>query len=153
MVEPIIKTIVVASDADLALEIFVTRMADWWPLDGHSSSASDGNAALSVTAEPMVGGALFETRHDGTRDEWGKILEYEPGKRIATTWHPGNNKDAPTLLEVDFRDAGKGRCQVTLTHSGWDAWGDRAREMRENYDKGWEFVFGDRYVAGCGDLA
>ncbi len=149
MTDPIVKTIIVDCDAATAFEVFVTRIAGWWPLDGHTASAADGKAAQAVTIEPRVGGAFYETTHDGGRNEWGEVLEYDPGRRIATTWHPGNNKDAPTHLAVDFEDHGANETRVTLTHSGWEIWGEKADEMRENYDKGWNFVFGERYMGGC----
>ncbi len=146
MTDPIIKTIDVSCSPQEAFAVFVERIAVWWPLDGHASSAADGKAALAVTIEPKVGGRMYETRHDGTIDEWGKVLAFAPGERLTTTWHPGNNKHAPTQLDVTFEDLEGGRCRVTLTHSGWEAWGDKAQEMRDNYDTGWDFVFGDRYA-------
>lgn len=35
---------------------------------------------------------------------------------------------------------------MTLTHSGWEAWADRAEEMRGNYNGGWDIVFGENYA-------
>ena len=151
MTDPIIKTLEVTCDAATAFDVFVNRITAWWPLDGHSASAASGNAARGVTLEPRVGGAFFETMHDGNRNEWGEVLEYEPGRKLATTWHPGNNKDAPTRLEVTFEDLPGGRAKVTLVHSGWEIWGEAADEMRANYDEGWNFVFGDRYAGGCSE--
>lgn len=34
---------------------------------------------------------------------------------------------------------------VRLVHSGWEKFGDRAIEMRGNYDTGWDYVFGECY--------
>ena len=146
MTEPIIKTLDVNCSPEKAFEVFVTRIGTWWPLAGHSSSAGDGKDALDVTIEPRVGGAFFETRHDGAKDLWGEVLEYSPGEKFASTWHPGNNKDHPTRLDVVFEAAGEGGCRVTLTHSGWEAWADRAEEMRGNYNGGWDIVFGENYA-------
>lgn len=148
MTDPIVKEITVPCDAQMAFDIFVHRIASWWPLDGHSASAGDGKAAQDLTIEPHVGGEMYETKHDGTRDLWGKVLEFEPGRKLATTWHPGNNKDNPTRLDVAFEAAGDG-CRVTLTHSGWEAWGEKADEMRDNYNGGWEIVFTERFAEGC----
>lgn len=150
MTKPIVKTIAVNCSAAEAFDVFVDKIADWWPLDGHSASASQGGAAHSVTLERRVGGAFYETMHDGGRDDWGKVLIWEEGRRFVTSWHPGNNKDNPTQLEVEFADNENGTSAVTLTHSGWEAWGDRADEMRAAYDSGWDFVFGARYLGGCG---
>ncbi len=147
MTDSIIKTLDVSCDAAQAFDIFVNRIAAWWPLDGHAVSAAAGKVAVAVTIEPKVGGAVFETMYDGTRTDWGEILEFEPGRKLAMTWHPGNNADNPTRVDVVFDDLLDGGSRVTLTHSGWEVWGDQAADKRGNYDKGWDFVLGERYAA------
>ncbi|MEM7521241.1 MAG: SRPBCC domain-containing protein [Pseudomonadota bacterium] len=146
MTDPIIKTITVGCAPARAFEIFVDRTTTWWPLDGHVASAAAGKAALAVTIEPRVGGAIYETMYDGSRTDWGEVLAYEAGRQIAMTWHPGNNADNPTRVEVFFEAAADGGTKVTLTHSGWEVWGDTAQTRRDNYNIGWDFVLGDCYV-------
>lgn len=146
MTEPIIKTLDVACAPERAFEIFVHRIASWWPLDGHAASAAAGKAALAVTIEPKVGGAVFETMYDGSRTDWGEVLEFDEGRKLAMTWHPGNNADNPTRVDVIFESSGASGTTVTLTHSGWEIWGEDAAAKRENYDSGWDFVLGTCYV-------
>ncbi len=146
MTEPIIKTISVACTPERAFDIFVNRIASWWPLDGHAASAAAGKAALAVTIEPKVDGAVFETMYDGSRADWGKVLAFDEGCHMAMTWHPGNNADNPTRVDVTFEDDGAGGTKVTLTHSGWEIWGEDAAAKRENYDSGWDFVLGTCFV-------
>lgn len=146
MTEPIVKTIEVGCAPDRAFDIFVNRIASWWPLDGHVASAAAGKAALAVTIEPEVGGAVYETMYDGSRTDWGKVLEFEEGRKLAMTWHPGNNADNPTKVEVAFAALDGGRTAVTLTHSGWGVWGETAQDRRGNYDSGWDFVLGECFV-------
>ncbi|MEP4199096.1 MAG: SRPBCC domain-containing protein [Aliishimia sp.] len=147
MNDPIVKTINVPCSSAHAFDVFVNKISSWWPLDGHAASAAAGKAALAVTIEPHVGGAVFETMYDGTRTDWGKVLEFEEGHKMAMTWHPGNNADTPTRVDVEFEDADDGTTRVTLTHSGWEIWGEDADAKRENYDSGWDFVLGKRYAA------
>ena len=40
---------------------------------------------------------------------------------------------------------------MTLTHGGWHTYGDRAAAMRANYDKGWDFVLGERFAGTARD--
>ncbi len=141
MLEPISKTIDVPCDAAQAFDVFVSRIAVWWPKDGHAVSASVGMAALSVTIEPRIGGAVYETMWDGTRSDWGEVLEFELGQKLAMTWHPGNNADNPTRVDVLFETLNAAETRVTLTHSGWEVWGDEAAARRGSYDSGWEAVF------------
>jgi len=149
MTDPIIKSIDVPCLPERAFEVFVTRISTWWPLGGHSASASSGHAARSITIDPRVGGAVIEIMHDGAQDIWGEVLEFEPGRKLATTWHPGANKDAPTRLDIEFHALPNGHCRVTLTHSGWEIWADRANEMRGNYSTGWDTVFGQCFGPAC----
>ena len=146
MPDPIVKTIEVGCDAEHAFDVFVNRITKWWPLDGHAASAASGKAALAVTIEPQFGGAVYETMWDGGRNDWGEVLEYEPGAKLAMTWHPGNNADNPTRVDVVFDDLGDQRTRVTLTHSGWDVWGETAMARRGSYDTGWDFVLGKCYA-------
>lgn len=150
MTDPIVKTIDVPCSPAHAFDVFVNRISDWWPLDGHAASAAAGKAALGVTIEPRVGGKVFETMHYGGIDLWGEVLAFDPGARLSITWHPGNNKAHPTHVSVSFASLDGGKTRVTLTHSGWEAWADRAGEMRENYNTGWDFVFGERFAAMLG---
>ncbi|WP_299947679.1 SRPBCC domain-containing protein [uncultured Ruegeria sp.] len=146
MIDPIIKTIVVNAVPERAFDIFVNRIAKWWPLDGHAVSAAQGQPALAVTIEPRVGGAVYETMFDGTRVDWGKVLVFEEGTRLAFSWHPGTNKDRPTHVEVWFETHGDGQTKVTLTHSGWEVWATEATGKRTGYDSGWDHVLGECYA-------
>lgn len=141
MTDPIVKTLNVPCTAEQAFDVFVERIGTWWPLESHAASAAAGKAALDVTIEPHVGGAVYETMWDGGRNDWGKVLEFERGKTLSMTWHPGNNADHPTQVTVTFEDTSAG-ARVVLTHSGWEIWADKAADARGNYDGGWDVVFG-----------
>ena len=93
-----------------------------------------------------VGGAVYETMHDGTRAAWGEILEYTDGRKIAMTWYPGNNANNATRVDVAFEALSDDLTRVTLTHSGWEIWGDAAQHKRENYNSGWDIVFGTHFA-------
>ena len=149
MTDPITKTVDVNCAPDLAFEVFVNRITRWWPLDGHAVSASAGKAALAVTIEPVVGGAVYETMHDGQRTDWGTVLEFVPGEKLAMTWHPGNNADNPTRVDVAFAAQGDTGTRVTLTHSGWEVWGKDAEDRRAMYNGGWDHVLGTCFAQGC----
>jgi uncharacterized protein YndB with AHSA1/START domain len=144
MTPPIIKTVELPCSAAYAFNVFVGQIGQWWPLDSHAASASSGQRAQDVVIEPRVGGRIIETTHDGGTDLWGEVLEVEPGARLAFSWHPGNSKDHPTRVEIVFQDGGNDICRVTLTHSGWEA-----GAKRDDYDSGWDMVFGQRFAQAC----
>lgn len=149
MTDPVVKSVEVACSPVDAFDIFVNRIANWWPLESHAASARHGHAALSVKIEPRVGGKVTETMYNGEPDTWGEVLVFEPGQALAITWHPGTNKDHPTRVDVVFETVGDGRTKVTLTHSGWEVWADKADEMRDNYNGGWVAVFERGYAKAC----
>lgn len=147
--DPVVKTIDVPCSAAEAFDVFVHHTSSWWPLSKHAVSAGAGKVAQAVTIEPQKGGAVYETMHDGTRSEWGQVLEYDPGRRLAMSWHPGTPEETATEVVVVFSAKPEGGCRVELTHSNWQAWGERASEMRGNYDGGWVHVFEECYAAQC----
>ncbi|WP_170475721.1 SRPBCC domain-containing protein [Ruegeria arenilitoris] len=146
MTDPIVKAVTVSATPVRAFEVFVNHIAKWWPLDKHAVSAADGKPALAVTIEPKVGGAIFETKWDGERADWGRVLEFEPGHRLAFSWHPGTDRTKPTRVEVVFEEDASGCSLITLTHSGWEIWATEAPDKMDGYNSGWDFVFGERYA-------
>jgi uncharacterized protein YndB with AHSA1/START domain len=149
MTDPIVKTLDLPCPAAQAFDLFVNRIAAWWPLDTHSVSAGSGMTAIAVTIEPRIGGAVYETTHDGARSVWGEVLVFEEGRRLTVTWHPGRDRSVATRVDVRFDDVAGGRAQVTLTHSGWEALGDVAQLRRDDYNQGWDMVFGARFARTC----
>jgi uncharacterized protein YndB with AHSA1/START domain len=147
-VEPVRKSITVASPVDRAFATFTERIADWWPTDTHSIGAYDDK----VETEEIVfvggeGGRLYERVSDGRECNWGEIVVWEPPSRVVLTWHPGYEDPSEfTELEVRFTADGEGT-RVDLEHRGWERLGDRAQEASRGYNEGWNFVL-DRYVAG-----
>lgn len=148
MTDPIVKSVQVKCSAEHAFNVWVSRIADWWPLDTHAVSLADGKSAQSVEIEPFVGGGIIETKHDGSQTRWGTVQEFVPAKRFAMTWHPGYGADKQTLVEVSFTATATG-ATVTLTHSGWQVWGDDARNRITGYVEGWAHILGDLYAPIC----
>ena len=73
---------------------------------------------------------------------------WEPGRRVAFSWHPGRDPAGAQWIEVAFR-ANPAGTRVTLVHGGWEALGERATVSREAYRNGWPTVFGQRYREYC----
>lgn len=149
MTDPIVKTLELPCAAARAFDIFTRDTTRWWP-GSHSVSSGAGKAPQAVTIEAKPGGAVYETMHDASRCDWGRVLEFEDGVRFAMTWHPGDNGDNPTRVEVAFEDLPGGGARLTLTHTGWEAWGEGARARRDSYNAGWDAVLGQHYLPACG---
>jgi DNA-binding transcriptional ArsR family regulator len=135
-IDPVAKILELAVTPDHAFDLFVNRMGQWWPLTTHSVSTDE---AQDVRIDGRVGGRIIEVTRDGVEHEWGVITAYDPGKRIQFTWHPGTPEDASTQVDVRF-DAIDSATRVTLVHTGWEARGDDAQGIRDNYESGWDHV-------------
>lgn len=135
-IDPVAKTLELGVTPEHAFDLFVNSMGRWWPLSTHSVSR---NEAKDVRIDGRVGGLVIEVTRDGVEHEWGVVTVYDPGERIQFTWHPGTPEDASTHVDVRF-DATDSGTRVTLVHTGWEARGDDAQGIRDNYESGWDEV-------------
>jgi len=145
MLDPITKTLEVPCDQQKAFTVFVNEVNTWWPLDKNTVSAMGGQVAKQVVIEPNVNGKVYEIGHDDTEHLWGSVTRYEPFSAITLDWHIGLPAENASAVEVKFTPLNNGHTQVVLTHSRWEAFGDKAEEMRAGYDGGWVGVFEQAY--------
>jgi uncharacterized protein YndB with AHSA1/START domain len=146
-VPPVVKTITVRCTPENAFRVFTEEIGAWWPLDTHSI----GPSAETCVFERREGGRLFERLPDGTEHLWGTVVLWQPPRRLAFTWQLTRPAEQAQRVDVAF-DPCPGGTRVQLTHSGWERLADKARGMRDSYDKGWGKVFEQCY-AGRADAA
>lgn len=149
MLDPITKTIEVPCTQEQAFTTFVNEVSHWWPLDKNSVSAMNGEIAKQVTIEAKTGGKVFEIGHDDTEHHWGSVTEYQPHELITIDWHIGLPPENASEVSVRFTAVGDSQTKVELTHSRWEAFGDKADAMRSGYDQGWVGVFETAYLGAC----
>jgi uncharacterized protein YndB with AHSA1/START domain len=128
------SSVTVALPREEAFRLFTERIGSWWPLATHSVFAEE---AVTVTMEPRVGGRLYEAAAGGRTSDWGVVTAWEPVDRVAVTWHPGDEAELATLVEVTFSEAPDGGTQVDLLHTGWEVLGADAAEQGARYQDGW----------------
>jgi uncharacterized protein YndB with AHSA1/START domain len=133
----LVTTVTVPARPDRAFAVFVDEVGAWWPLAGFSV----GGASSSVAFERDPDGRatrLVETLADGGSADWGTVTRWDPPHSLAFTWHPGEQADAATRVEVTFTPDGDATV-VALTHSGWEARADGGA-ARTRYGTGWKLV-------------
>jgi uncharacterized protein YndB with AHSA1/START domain len=135
---PIVKSVLVSLPVDEAFRLFTAGISQWWPLASHSVG---GDEAISCTIEGKVGGRVYETQMDKSQSEWGRVLAWEPPRRLAFTFYPGRTPADSTEVEVTFQ-AEPGGTRLTLIHRGWEHCGETIQAERPGYDRGWEYVLG-----------
>jgi hypothetical protein len=128
-IAPVRREVLVSATPLHAFNVWTQQLDAWWPFATHSVHGSESTAAF-------VDGVLIETATDGSTCIWGTVTTWNPGVRLAMTWHPGHAEDASTTVDVSFAAEPDGRTRVTLTHTGWENRAD-AVAARDNYETGW----------------
>jgi uncharacterized protein YndB with AHSA1/START domain len=133
---PVVIDVEVALAPAAAFDLFVDGFGGWWPLATYSCFEAE---AADVRFPREVGAVITEVSTTGDEAAWGTVLVFEPGARLAFTWHPGGDPGRATEVEVLFAPTATGTA-VQLTHTGWERVGERAEEARQTYASGWPGV-------------
>ncbi len=123
---PVLRAVHVRRTPEDAFAIFTGRIAAWWPLLTHGLFGERSGGVA------FVDGRLVERSLDGEEVLWGSVTSWEPGTRLALTWHPGRDEGPTTSVEVVFVPDEDGT-RVELTHAGWDVFGADAVAARRAY--------------------
>ena len=135
---PVRKSILVQAAPDRAFTVFTANMGRWW-LRSHSINAAP---IADVVIEPHAGGRWYERGEDGSQCQWGKVLAWEPPRRVLLAWQIGGNwkydSALVTEVEVNFIPEGGGT-RVELEHRHLERMGDAAEGARAAFDSpdGW----------------
>lgn len=135
------KTLFVPWLPQEAFHMFTNQIGEWWPLATHSlADKNKGEQATSAIIEPHAGGKVYEVLADGhTHKSWGEVLKYVPGQLLTLKWRVNCSGNQATEWEVIFSPAGQ-QTKIDLLHRGWESFGAEAEDMKQKYDKGWDFV-------------
>jgi len=131
------KTIEVKAPIDRAFAVFATCMGAWWHKE-HSINRDTKQA--DVIIEPRPGGRWFEIGEDGSERDWGRVIAYDPPRRLVLAWQltrefeydPGFE----TTVEVNFEES-DGATIVQFEHRDLERMGADAAATLEGMDGGW----------------
>ncbi len=102
-----------------AFEVFTREIGSWWRPNILFRFTSSAPGTLAF--EPGPGGRFTETQPDGTVFEIGRVMVWEPGRRLVFTWRQDSfGPDQLTEVEVRFEPVGE-ETRVTVEHRGWDS--------------------------------
>ncbi|WP_436498165.1 SRPBCC domain-containing protein [Actinokineospora sp. HUAS TT18] len=132
----------VAVDPETAFAVFTADIGAWWKRG--TPYWNDGERGQQLRFEPEVGGRLIEV-HDlesGEGFEIGRVLVWEPGRRLVFTWRQDGWAAAETTdVEVRFEPTKQGT-RVSVEHGGWDRVGSAPAGITEGYTHGWAKLLG-----------
>jgi uncharacterized protein YndB with AHSA1/START domain len=143
--EPVRYEVVVEAPQEKAFRVFTEGMNNWW-----SRTHKIGKGALKTAVlEPRVNGRWYEIDDDGSQCEWGKVLVWEPPRRLVLAWQINGqwqfDPELVTEVEVVFRAEGPGRTRVELEHRNLDRFGAAAEAIRKAFSApdGWPGLLGN----------
>jgi uncharacterized protein YndB with AHSA1/START domain len=123
--------IVVDATPDRAFRMFTEKMATWWPAEHHIAKA----AMKTVVMERRANGRWFEVGIDGSETNWGRVLVWDPPRRVVLAWQLTAewqfDSKFETEVEVKFVPAGKSQTRVTLEHRNLERYGAKEEGVRK----------------------
>jgi uncharacterized protein YndB with AHSA1/START domain len=138
-IESVRKQIVVAASQEHAFRTFTDGIGTWWPKEHHVGKSPMASAVI----EPRPGGRWYAVCEDGTECDTGKVLAWDPPRRVVLAWQLTTgwqyDPDFITEVEITFVDEGPRRTRVTLEHRDLERFGAGAEELRKAVDSpgGW----------------
>jgi uncharacterized protein YndB with AHSA1/START domain len=142
--DPIRRAISVSWDQEAAFRRFTADFAKWWP----SYALSIGGSRIArVVFECRVGGVIYEEHRDGTRFQWGKVLELDAPRRVVIAWHSSRDESDAQRVEVTFVPERTGT-RVELVSSGWEKLSAKAKGAYGGYQMSWRAAiekYADRF--------
>ena len=131
------KQLTVEAPLDRAFRVFTASMGSWWPREHHI-----GKAALKdCVIEPKVNGRWYELGDDGSTCEWGKVLAWDPPRRLLLAWQLNAEfKYDPSLVtevEVTFTLLSPKLTQVDFEHRNLERFGEAAERLQGAMGTGW----------------
>jgi uncharacterized protein YndB with AHSA1/START domain len=138
---PVLKTVTVKASVDHAFKVFTEGFDGWWPRSHHIGKQPMTLAVL----EPKDGGRCYGRSADGTDADWGRVIVWEPPRRLVIAWQINADwQYEPDLaksseVEIRFTPESDGSTRVDLEHRHFERHGAGALGMRTSVDSpnGW----------------
>jgi len=110
----------VKATPERAFEAFTGEIGAWWRPNGlFETTPRPGVLSFEPPGAAGSAGRLIETRAGGKVFEIGKILAWEPPRRLVFSWRQANfPPDLTTEVEVGFEAVGE-ETRVSVEHRGF----------------------------------
>jgi uncharacterized protein YndB with AHSA1/START domain len=127
-----------------AFSLFVEEFQTWWPRE--YTWSQDVLEAIGI--EPGIDGMCYERGPHGFRCDWGRVLVWEPPRRLEFTWQisprrePVPNPTLASVVGVSFDERSDGSTQVSLEHWGFERHGSGSAEYQAAMGSahGWPYI-------------
>lgn len=138
------RTLRVSVPIDFAFRMLTQKMGTWWPASHHIGKTP----FTEIVVEPHAGGRWFERDIAGAECDWGRVLVWEPPKRVVLSWHLQPDwhydPDLSRASEVcfEFLAEGPGATRLEFEHRQLERHGEGWEKLRAGVDSpgGWTGV-------------
>jgi uncharacterized protein YndB with AHSA1/START domain len=142
-IAPVRCSVDVKASFERAFESFVGNMGAWWP----RGKTPGGRPHAALIIEPRRDGRWFERDADGHETPWGKVLAWEPPRRLLLGWQLDHTfrYDPHLLMEVEilFEALTGGGTRVSLEHRNLEQLGVEAETFAGKVRSGWSERMGN----------
>jgi uncharacterized protein YndB with AHSA1/START domain len=143
------NVLLVPAPPERAFAVFTAGMQHWWVKE---YTWSGPKALAGIGIEPREGGMAYEIGPHGFRADWGRVVTWQPPRRLVFVWQIGPDRapvpdpDRASEVEVRFDPADDGRTRVDLEHRNFDRHGEAAEGYRAALTAGWQELL-SRYAS------
>ncbi len=120
-------TVPLSADAAHAFSVYVA--GSWWP----SIWSTDPEHLDRLVVQPRVGGRVLARYDDGREEDWGEVLDYQPGRRLEHTFSYAHTSGVPSRVVAEFVDRSEGGCDLVFRHTGWTEENEQDRNQFMNW--------------------
>jgi Activator of Hsp90 ATPase homolog 1-like protein len=131
-VTSVVRVVEVRVDPAAAFHAFTEEIDEWYGSGPYSWN--DPQRAVGIRFEPGLGGRLVEIwdRATGEGYDMGRVIAWEPGRRVAWTFRNVHMQAETTEVDVRFEETEHGT-RVTLEHSGLEVLPEDELERSKRY--------------------
>jgi len=135
------KTITVSASIERAFKVFAEGYDSWWPRTHHIGKVPMQKAII----EAREGGRCYTIQTDGSECDWGRVLVWDPPRRLVLAWQITHewgyepNLEKSSEVDIRFTPEPGGRTRVDLEHRHFERHGAGGTAMRTAVDStgGW----------------
>lgn len=146
------RSVTVAAPVERAFAVFADGFDGWWPLEHHLGDETPQVRVL----EQRAGGRWFERDPAGVECDWGRVLAWDPPRRLLLAWQIDGewtydpDRGRASEIEVRFTPDGGGT-RVDLEHRHIQRHGEGWPALLAGLESaaGWPGIM-DRYAATAG---
>jgi uncharacterized protein YndB with AHSA1/START domain len=134
--------VVVEAPAERAFRVFTEKMETWWPATHHIAKVPLKN----IVVERRANGRWAEIGTDGSECNWGRVLVWDPPKRLVLAWQLTANwqydENFMTEVEINFTPVDAGKTRVALEHRNLERYGKEMEAVAKSIgsDGGWPLI-------------